>query len=104
MSCHFSVLAKPQLSDLAEIPPTRWVLVTSFARDLRFVAGRRGCSAVLAGLWDAWKEPIANKWLLSFAIITTEPHELTAQIHCLDVPQSRQKSPGFRHATPKRET
>ena len=34
-----------------------------------------------AGLWDAWKDTQTNEWLLSFAIITTEPNELTAQVH-----------------------
>ena len=34
-----------------------------------------------AGLWDAWKDPKNDEWLLSFAIVTTEPNELTAQVH-----------------------
>ena len=34
-----------------------------------------------AGLWDAWKEPASGDWLQSFAIVTTEPNELTATIH-----------------------
>jgi putative SOS response-associated peptidase YedK len=39
-----------------------------------------------AGLWDAWKEPKRSPqdidhWLQSFTIITTEPNELTAQVH-----------------------
>jgi putative SOS response-associated peptidase YedK len=34
-----------------------------------------------AGLWDGWKDPNANEWLLSFAIIRTEPNELTEQVH-----------------------
>jgi putative SOS response-associated peptidase YedK len=39
-----------------------------------------------AGLWDAWKEPKRlpqdiDHWLQSFTIITTEPNELTAQVH-----------------------
>ena len=33
-----------------------------------------------AGLWDAWKEP-SGGWLISYAIITTEPNELTATVH-----------------------
>ena len=33
-----------------------------------------------AGLWDAWKEPDGG-WLISYAIITTEPNELTATVH-----------------------
>jgi putative SOS response-associated peptidase YedK len=34
-----------------------------------------------AGLWDAWKEPASGDWLQSFAIVTTEPNELTATVH-----------------------
>jgi putative SOS response-associated peptidase YedK len=39
-----------------------------------------------AGLWDAWKEPKRSPQdidhrLQSFTIITTEPNELTAQVH-----------------------
>ncbi len=33
-----------------------------------------------AGLWDRWKQPDGN-WLISFAIITTGPNELTAKVH-----------------------
>ena len=32
-----------------------------------------------AGLWDRWKQPDGN-WLISFAIITTGPNELTAKV------------------------
>ena len=34
-----------------------------------------------AGLWDAWKSPATHEWLQSFAVITTTPNELTAQVH-----------------------
>jgi putative SOS response-associated peptidase YedK len=34
-----------------------------------------------ACMWDAWKEPASGDWLQSFAIITTEPNELTATVH-----------------------
>jgi putative SOS response-associated peptidase YedK len=39
-----------------------------------------------AGLWDAWKEPkkspqTIDTWLQSFTILTTDPNELTAQVH-----------------------
>ncbi len=39
-----------------------------------------------AGLWDAWKEPkkspqTVDTWLQSFTILTTDPNELTAQVH-----------------------
>jgi len=34
----------------------------------------------LAGLWENWRSP-AGDWIRSFAIITTEPNELCAQLH-----------------------
>ena len=34
-----------------------------------------------AGLWDAWKDPATSEWLQTFSIITTEPNELTAEVH-----------------------
>jgi len=39
-----------------------------------------------AGLWDAWKEPKkspqeVDRWLQSFAIVTTEANELMSTIH-----------------------
>jgi putative SOS response-associated peptidase YedK len=39
----------------------------------------RGIMA-LAGLWENWKSP-AGEWVRSFAIVTTTPNELCAQIH-----------------------
>jgi len=39
----------------------------------------RGIMA-LAGLWENWKSP-AGEWVRSFAIVTTEPNELCAQLH-----------------------
>lgn len=39
-----------------------------------------------AGLWDAWKDPANGEWLQTFSIITTEPNELTAEVHnCMPV-------------------
>jgi len=34
-----------------------------------------------AGLWDAWKHPANDEWLQTFTIITTDPNELTAEVH-----------------------
>jgi putative SOS response-associated peptidase YedK len=39
----------------------------------------RGIMA-LAGLWENWQSP-AGEWVRSFAIITTTPNELCAEIH-----------------------
>jgi putative SOS response-associated peptidase YedK len=35
---------------------------------------------VLAGLWENWRSP-AGEWIRSFAIITTKPNELCAELH-----------------------
>jgi putative SOS response-associated peptidase YedK len=42
---------------------------------------RSGKLFAFGGLWDAWKDPATGEWLQSFAIITTEPNELTATVH-----------------------
>jgi putative SOS response-associated peptidase YedK len=34
----------------------------------------------LAGLWENWRSP-AGEWVRSFAIITTSPNELCAELH-----------------------
>jgi putative SOS response-associated peptidase YedK len=34
----------------------------------------------LAGLWENWKSP-AGEWVRSFAIVTTEPNTLCAELH-----------------------
>jgi putative SOS response-associated peptidase YedK len=39
----------------------------------------RGIMA-LAGLWENWHSP-AGEWIRSFAIITSEPNELCAELH-----------------------
>src|ERR1700751_1430983 len=39
----------------------------------------RGIMA-LAGLWENWKSP-AGEWMRSFAIVTTQPNELCAELH-----------------------
>jgi putative SOS response-associated peptidase YedK len=39
----------------------------------------RGMMA-LAGLWENWQSP-AGEWVRSFAIVTTTPNELCAEIH-----------------------
>ena len=42
----------------------------------------RGIMA-LAGLWENWRSP-ADEWVRSFAIVTTTPNELCAEIHNRD--------------------
>ena len=42
------------------------------------LAGRR--LIALAGLWENWRSP-AGEWVRSFAIITTTPNELCAELH-----------------------
>ena len=34
----------------------------------------------VAGLWENWRSP-AGEWMRSFAIITTKPNELCAELH-----------------------
>ena len=34
----------------------------------------------LAGLWENWRSP-AGEWMRSFAIITTTPNEMCAELH-----------------------
>ncbi|HEY4048324.1 MAG TPA: SOS response-associated peptidase family protein [Acidobacteriaceae bacterium] len=34
----------------------------------------------LAGLWENWR-PLAGEWVRSFAIITTTPNDLCAELH-----------------------
>jgi putative SOS response-associated peptidase YedK len=48
--------------------------------------GAGGGMMAIAGLWDAWKEPKkspqeVDRWLQSFAMVTTEANELMATIH-----------------------
>jgi putative SOS response-associated peptidase YedK len=40
----------------------------------------KGNLMALAGLWENWRSP-AGEWLRSFAIITTTPNELCAELH-----------------------
>jgi hypothetical protein len=45
----------------------------------RPIEADRGLMA-LAGLWENWRWP-AGEWVRSFAIITTTPNELCAELH-----------------------
>ena len=47
-----------------------------------FVINLKAAKAMaLAGLWDAWKDPVTDTWLQSFTIITTEANETISAIH-----------------------
>jgi putative SOS response-associated peptidase YedK len=44
------------------------------------IALASGRLMALAGLWENWRSP-AGEWMRSFAIITTTPNELCAELH-----------------------
>jgi putative SOS response-associated peptidase YedK len=35
----------------------------------------------IGGIWENWREPRSGDWIGTFAIITTDAHELVAEIH-----------------------
>jgi putative SOS response-associated peptidase YedK len=45
------------------------------------VAMLEGELFALGGLWEAWREKESGEWLITCAILTTEPNELLAPIH-----------------------
>jgi putative SOS response-associated peptidase YedK len=45
------------------------------------VALRDGEIFALGGLWEAWRERDSGDWLITCAVLTTEPNELVAPIH-----------------------
>jgi len=45
------------------------------------VAMLEGEPFALGGLWEAWREKEGGEWLITCAILTTEPNELLAPIH-----------------------
>jgi putative SOS response-associated peptidase YedK len=45
------------------------------------VAMLEGEPFALGGLWEAWREKEGGDWLITCAILTTEPNELLAPIH-----------------------
>ena len=57
-----------------------WKPLTPKTKQPYAFALKRGEPFAFAGLWDAWKQPDGG-WLLSYAIITTDPNELTATVH-----------------------
>jgi putative SOS response-associated peptidase YedK len=45
------------------------------------VAFRDGDIFALGGIWEAWREKVSGEWLITVAIMTTEPNELLEPIH-----------------------
>jgi putative SOS response-associated peptidase YedK len=67
---------------------TAWCRSTTFmngakprpgSSPMRSRSAERGIMA-LAGLWENWRSP-AGEWVRSFAIVTTVPNQLCAEIH-----------------------
>ena len=58
-----------------------WQRIDAKTKRPYFYSLNDGKPFAFSGLWDAWKDTNTNEWLLSFAIITTTPNELTAQVH-----------------------
>ena len=65
-----------------------WFPVDNFYEWKKTAAGKQPYAVALAdrrlmalaGLWENWRSP-AGEWVRSFAIITTTPNELCAQVH-----------------------
>src|ERR1700744_2804520 len=58
-----------------------WQKIDAKTRKPFFYSLNNGQPFAFAGLWDAWNDPHTGDWLLTFAIITTDPNELAAQVH-----------------------
>ena len=56
-----------------------WAKTANGKQPYAIALADRGLMA-LAGLWENWKSP-EGEWMRSFAIITTTPNELCAQLH-----------------------
>lgn len=77
----------PTRGDSASQPPSRLRSSKSkTARQPYAITLRDGAMMAIAGLWDAWKEPKrspqeVDRWLQSFALVTTEANPAMAAIH-----------------------
>jgi len=56
-----------------------WAKTPTGKQPYAIALANRGLMA-LAGLWENWRSP-AGEWIRSFAIVTTTPNELCAQLH-----------------------
>ncbi len=58
-----------------------WMKLDAKTKKPYSFAMRDATPFAFAGLWDAWKDTATGEWLQTFAIVTTEPNELTAEVH-----------------------
>jgi putative SOS response-associated peptidase YedK len=56
-----------------------WKKVAAGKQPYAIALADRGLMA-LAGLWENWRSP-AGEWVRSFAIVTTTPNDLCAELH-----------------------
>jgi putative SOS response-associated peptidase YedK len=45
------------------------------------IAMKDGSPFGIAGLWENWKDPASGEWIRTFAVVTTDPNEMVADIH-----------------------
>jgi putative SOS response-associated peptidase YedK len=58
-----------------------WVRLDAKRKQPFAIAMKDGKPYALAGLWERWKDRKAGTELLTFTVITTEPHEVVEQLH-----------------------
>jgi putative SOS response-associated peptidase YedK len=69
------------LFDVGVIGPKRTKAPKPVKRVFKITLADQGATPfAFAGIWDAWKRPDGT-YLETFALVTTEPNELVAQIH-----------------------
>jgi putative SOS response-associated peptidase YedK len=58
-----------------------WKKVDDGGKQPYAIGLKGGGLMALAGLWETWRAPSSGERVRSFAIVTTEPNELCAQLH-----------------------
>jgi putative SOS response-associated peptidase YedK len=58
-----------------------WKTITPKMKQPYAFVLKSGEPLAFGGVYDNWKDPVSGNWLQSFAIITTDPNELTATVH-----------------------